>query len=137
MPDFSEAISEEITLYLSPIVNVVLLTAIGYIGITQTNRISREVIVEADSKTDFKQLMSSVLTQAAVVSALLLSIEIPMLQLQVPNGFRDGTLLWDVYFGLCFLSCGFSIQGVITSVLGLIYIRGLSPSDSLFDNKLV
>ena len=86
---------------------------------------------EADKGTNFKDFMTNVLTQAGVVSALLLSIEIPMVQLPVPEGFVRGTVCWDVYYGTCFLSTGFSVQGVCISVLALGYIQGLDRAECL------
>ena len=129
MPDISVYLSPELHTILSPVVNFAILVVVGYLGVRSTNRIALDLIEEADRKTNFKTFMSNLLTQAGVVSALLLSIEIPMVQLDVPVGFARNTLLWDVYYGTCFLSTGFSVQGVCCSVLVLAYIQGLDNKE--------
>jgi hypothetical protein len=131
MPDFSADIPPELALILSPAINFAALVIIGTLGMRSTNKITSDMVVEAEKETNFKHFTANVLTQAGVVSALLLSIEIPMTQLAIPDGFERGTVMWDVYFGTCFLSCGFSVQGVFVSVLGLGYIQGLSSEECL------
>jgi hypothetical protein len=131
MPDFSEELSPELAILIAPSVNLLILSIVGMLGMRSTNRITSDMIVEAEKDTNFKSFTATILTQAGVVSALLLSIEIPMTQLAIPDGFIRGTLMWDVYFATCFLSCGFSVQGVIVSVLGLGYIQGLNAEECL------
>lgn len=131
MPDISAGIAPELTALLSPLINLMVLIVFGWTGIRCTNRLILDVIQEAGVNTNFKKFLSNLLTQAGVVSALLLSIEIPMVQLQVPATSVPGTVLWDVYYGTCYLSTGFSIQGVCSSVLALAYIQGLDSAGAL------
>lgn len=130
MPDFSVGLDPELAAILAPVINCAILAAVGYKAMKSTTTVAWDMVEEADANTNFKLFMTSLLTQAGVVSALLLSIEIPMFQIQPPGGAQQGTLLWDAYYGTCFLSAGFSVQGVCSSVLSLAYIQGLNNSQA-------
>src|SRR5215217_5889142 len=114
MPDFTQDVSPELTNYLSVGICFVILIIIGRFGMYLNHRIVLDMFEEAENNTDFKLFLGNILKQAGVVSALLLSIEIPMLQLEL---IPSNTILWNVYYGLCFISTGFSIQGVFVSVM--------------------
>ena len=101
-----------------------LLFLFGYGGLKTGSLIAVDVLQEMSEGTELRKLISDTLTNAGVVSALVLSVVIGQMQVESPND--PPTIAWDVYVGCCFLSAGFSVEGVVSSCLGVMYTQHLT-----------
>jgi hypothetical protein len=102
----------------------VLLFIFGYGGLKTSSIIAADVVEEMSEDAELKKVIGDALLNAGVVSALVLSIVIGQMQVESPTD--PPTIAWDVYVGCCFLSAGFSVEGVVSSCLGVMYTQHLT-----------
>ena len=119
-----------IALIVAPLVAVIILVIAGYAGIKLTTKLAADVIEEMSDGTNFRIFVMNTLTNVGVVSALILSIVIGMMQVEKPDGLRLASVICrDVYVSVCFLAAGFSVQGVVTCAFGILYYAPLSEGE--------
>ena len=106
----------------------VLLALFGYGGLYLTGRISANVMEQMSKGVEFKSLVTTVLANSGLVSAVVLSIVIAQMSISSPT--EPPTTAWNVYVGTCFLSAGFAVQGVVTSAMGVIFCYPLSENEN-------
>jgi len=127
----SSGTGKTVGLVVAPLASFLLLGIFGYAGIRLTGDLAADIVEEMSEGMDFKQFVQSTLANVGIVSALILSIVISMMQVDKPDGLTvPSAICWEVYVAVCFLAAGFSIQGVVTSAFGIMYFSQLSEIEN-------
>jgi hypothetical protein len=109
-----------IALVAAPVTAFIILVIAGYGGIKMTSLLAADVVEEMSESMNFREFVVDTLANVGIVSALILSIVISMMQVEKPDGLPlSYAISWEVYVSVCFLAAGFSVQGVVTSAFGI------------------
>ena len=123
----SSGTGKTVGLVVAPLASFLLLGIFGYAGIRLTGDLAADIVEEMSEAMDFKQFVQSTLANVGIVSALILSIVISMMQFDKPDGLTVlSAICWEVYVAVCFLAAEFSSQGVVTSAFRILHFSQLS-----------
>jgi len=123
----SSGTGKTVGLVVALLASFLLLGIFGYAGIRLTGDLAADIVEEMSEAMDFKQFVQSTLANVGIVSALILSIVISMMQFDKPDGLTVlSAICWEVYVAVCFLAAEFSSQGVVTSAFRMLHFSQLS-----------
>ena len=117
---------------LGPVFNYILFFLVCLVLSKMVTVLGADLIEEMSNGVSLKENMRTGFKNAGIVSALLLSIDVNMMQINCPYGGNGQTISWQLYQGSCFMSAGLSLQSVVASSVGLMYTSGFSE----YQNKV-
>jgi hypothetical protein len=112
------------------IILIALCGTVTFASKSSGESLTADFFQESHDDVKVKSIMHNTLANAAIVSALILSIVISMLQADCPPHADEESVAWRVYLGMTYISAGFSVQAVVASSIILMYTEPLCEEDA-------